>query len=53
MCREPLHAGKVFIAAAFKPVDDVKEEKDVVDDLKLDLNLEEKMPPSTKMIQCL
>lgn len=51
-CREPLHAGKVFVAAAFKPVDDVKEE-DVGEDIKVDIKLDEQMPPSTKMVKSL
>ena len=52
LCREPLNASKVFIAAAFKPAEQVKEE-DVAADIKTELNLDEKMPPSTKMIRSL
>jgi SNF2 family DNA or RNA helicase len=53
MCRDPLDASKVFVAAAFKPID-VKEEENVDElDLKVDMDLGENMPPSTKMQEVL
>jgi len=53
MCREPLTASKVFVAAAFKPID-VKDEENVDElDLKVDMDLGENMPPSTKMQEVL
>jgi hypothetical protein len=55
MCREPLDSSKVFVAAAFKPIDVKEEEKvDELDvDLKVDMDLGENMPPSTKMQEVL
>jgi len=53
MCRESLDASKVFVAAAFKPID-VKEEGNIDElDLKVDMDLGDNMPPSTKMQEVL
>lgn len=62
MCREPLFPRNVFIAAAFKPAEEptveAKAEEDVKVankelDLKVDIDFDQKLPPSTKMIKSL